>query len=875
VKILKFGGSSVANPERIKSVTEIVKKKLSEGIAGVVFSAYSGVTDKLILAANTALNRDKNYTILFEELKTRHFEATEVLLPRNENLKNLTGWLTTQFIELREMLDGVYLLKELTPKTLDYILSFGELLSNYTITEVFRANGIEAEFLDTRKIIKTDNNFNNAAILEKETFFFINDEMKKSAVLRVITGFIGSTLDNETTTLGRGGSDFTAATFGAAINADEIEIWTDVDGVLTADPRKVADSFIVDELSYEEAMELSYFGAKVIYAPTIQPAMNHGIPVRIKNTFNPEYPGSIIRKDPGANGNEITGIASIDTITLIRVEGGGMVGAMGTAGRLFKTLARGKINVILITQASSEHSICVAIEPKLGKSAVKLLSEEFKEELRLGKISSINKEEGLSVIAVVGANMRSRYGVSGRVFDTLGRQKISVNAIAQGSSELNISCVIPAEKLKQAMNALHNEFFFDRRKVWNIYLAGPGNVGSKFLELLSGGEWFNHTVNIKGLINSSKMLFGEDLKENSSRQGGKGLKENSNMQWSKGLQENSNKRASKDLKENSNLQGSKGETGSLSLRELLVSKSDAKVKPASPDTSDFNIRDYLLANGEPAGRDKFLATIINDPEPFKIFVDCSATDDTTFYYAPLLAAGVNIVTANKSANSSETAEYDKIRRSAKRGKSRLLYETNVGAALPVVRVLNDLLSTNDKLLKIEGIMSGSVNFILTRVWEGATFAEALAEARDLGYTEPDPLIDLSGTDVARKLLILVREAGIKCDMSDISVTPLGKRNKTGKPEYLDIDYMVDSAKKEGKKIKFVASFDGKNLEVAPRAVDENDPLFMVDGIKNVFVFYTNRYNQYPLVITGPGAGVELTASGVLDDVLKIISANDG
>lgn len=839
MKILKFGGSSVANPERIKSVTEIVKKKLSEGIAGVVFSAYSGVTDKLILAANTALNRDKNYTILFEELKTRHFEATEVLLPQNENLKNLTGWLTTQFIELREMLDGVYLLKELTPKTLDYILSFGELLSNYTITEVFRANGIEAEFLDTRKIIKTDNNFNNAAILEKETFFFINDEMKKSAVLRVITGFIGSTLDNETTTLGRGGSDFTAATFGAAINADEIEIWTDVDGVLTADPRKVADSFIVDELSYEEAMELSYFGAKVIYAPTIQPAMNHGIPVRIKNTFNPEYPGSIIRKDPGANGNEITGIASIDTITLIRVEGGGMVGAMGTAGRLFKTLARGKINVILITQASSEHSICVAIEPKLGKSAVKLLSEEFKEELRLGKISSINKEEGLSVIAVVGANMRSRYGVSGRVFDTLGRQKISVNAIAQGSSELNISCVIPAEKLKQAMNALHNEFFFDRRKVWNIYLAGPGNVGSKFLELLSAGKWFNHTVIIKGLINSSKMLFVNDLQESSKGQGGQ------------------------------------GETGSLSLRELLVSKSDAKVKPASPDTSDFNIRDYLLANGEAADRDKFLATIINDPEPFKIFVDCSATDDTTFYYAPLLAAGVNIVTANKSANSSETAEYDKIRRSAKRGKSRLLYETNVGAALPVVRVLNDLLSTNDKLLKIEGIMSGSVNFILTRVWEGATFAEALAEARDLGYTEPDPLIDLSGTDVARKLLILVREAGIKCDMSDISVTPLGKRNKTGKPEYLDIDYMVDSAKKEGKKIKFVASFDGKNLEVAPRAVDENDPLFMVDGIKNVFVFYTNRYNQYPLVITGPGAGVELTASGVLDDVLKIISANDG
>jgi len=459
MKILKFGGSSVGSPERVKSVIEIVKSKLEEGIAGVVFSAYSGVTDTLIKTGQLAVQRDKSYSDIFEGLRKKHFEFASELVPAGKELDLLNEGLSLRFTELKEILDGVYLLKELTPKTLDYIQSFGEMLSAYTITVAFRGAGVNAGFLDARKVIKTDNNFNNAHILETETFYFIGQEMKRTQELRVITGFIASTNENETTTLGRGGSDFTAAIFGAAINAEEIEIWTDVDGVLTADPRKVSDSFIVEELSYEEAMELSYFGAKVIYAPTIQPAMDRGIPVRIKNTFNPAHPGSIIKKDPGLNTSEITGLACIDAIALVRVEGGGMVGVSGIAGRLFRSLAKEKINVILITQASSEHSISLAVEPKNSTAAVKILREEFAEELRLGRISSIEKEEGLASIAVVGANMRRRHGVAGRVFDTLGKHRINIHAIAQGSSELNISFVIAADKLKQAMSALHNEFF--------------------------------------------------------------------------------------------------------------------------------------------------------------------------------------------------------------------------------------------------------------------------------------------------------------------------------------------------------------------------------------------------------------------------------
>ena len=800
MKILKFGGSSVGNPEKIKSVIEIVRKKLGENIAGVVFSAYSGVTDRLINAANLALARDKNYINLYDELKEQHLNFAKELVPTGKEGELLNEGLALRLAELKEILDGIYLIKELTPKTLDYVQSFGELLSAYTISVAFKAASLDAEFLDARKVIKTDNNFNNARILKTETFYYIKEEFARNKQLRVITGFIASTHESETTTLGRGGSDYTVAIFGAALEVDEIEIWTDVDGVLTADPRKVNDSFIVDELSYEEAMELSYFGAKVIYAPTIQPAMDLGIPVRIKNTFNSEHPGSIIKKSPEKNSNEITGLASIDNIALLRIEGGGMVGVTGIAGRLFKTLALNRINVILITQASSEHSICVAVEPKFASLAVKHLLKEFEEELRSSKITTVEKEEGLSVVAVVGGNMRHRHGVSGRVFKTLGNHKINVHAIAQGSSELNISFVISNTELQEAMTALHNEFFFNGRKVWSIYVAGPGNVGSKFMSFLAQKKDLNDRIELKGIINSAKMVFGKNLLD-----------------------------------------------------------SDAILEQLNDSQTVANQKDFLNA-------------IISDKNPFKIFVDCSASSKVIEFYAPLLSAGVNIVAANKIANSSSLESYFELKNLAKTHKAKFLYETNVGAALPVIRTMKDLLGTGDNLAKIEGIMSGSVNYILTAVANGKNFATALSEAKEMGLTEPDPVIDLSGMDIARKLLILVRDAGFRHELSEIEITPLAKRNSDGQVEYLDIDNMVEEARSRGNKIKFIASFCENKLKVYPKETTPDDPLFAVDDVKNVFIFYTKRYNKYPLVIMGPGAGVDITASGVLDDVLKIIGS---
>jgi aspartokinase/homoserine dehydrogenase 1 len=800
MKILKFGGSSVGSPERIKSVIEIIRSKQEENIAGVVFSAYSGVTDNLIKSATLAVSRDKYYITLFEEIKQKHFDFASALISSSKDLNLLIEGLNLRLTELKEILDGIYLIKELTSKTLDYVQSFGELLSAYTITIAFKSSGIDADFLDARKVIKTDNNFGSSQILKTETYYYIKEEFARVHKLRVITGFISSTHDNETTTLGRGGSDYTASIIGAALNADEIEIWTDVDGVLTADPRKVSDSFIVNDLSYEEAMELSYFGAKVIYAPTIQPAMDFGIPVKIKNTFNPSHPGSVISKTPEKNKNDITGLASIDNISLIRIEGGGMVGVTGIAGRLFRTLAQNRINVILITQASSEHSICVAVEPKFAEAAVKTLSTEFDQELHQGKISTIEKEDNLSVVAVVGANMRFRSGVSGRVFKTIGNHKINVHAIAQGSSELNISFIIANSNLKEAMNALHNEFFFAGRKVWSIYVAGPGNVGSRFITFLKQKTNLNDRIELKGLINSRKMV----------------------------IQDN-----------------------------LLVTDDPVGLLNSSEIRSD---------------QEKFLKAIISDRNPFKIFVDCSASEKVVDFYVPLLKNGVNIVAANKIANASSLESFFNLRELALENKAKFLYETNVGAALPVIRTLKDLLATGDELLKIEGIMSGSVNYILTEVWNGKKFEVALKEAKEMGLTEPDPVIDLSGMDIARKLLILVRDAGLKYSWEDIAITPLAKRDEAGLVHYLNLDEMVEKAKTNGNKIKFIASFTDGELKVYPKETAPDDPLFGVDEVNNVFIFYTKRYNKYPLVVSGPGAGMDITASGLLDDVLKVIGS---
>ncbi len=814
MKVLKYGGSSVGNAERINQVIKILNSYLSNGEEiAVVFSAFQGVTDKLIEIGNLALTRNDSFYEEITSLKERHINTIAELNPTYDQ-SELVAKVEELISELREVSKGVYLLKELTPRTLDFIVSFGERLSCTIISGTMSLRGIDTEFLDSRLIIKTDSNFGNARVNFEKTFANIKTHFAEHKATQIITGFISSTENNETTTLGRGGSDYTASIYGAALEAEEIHIWTDVDGILTADPRKVEEAFPLKAVTYEEAMELSHFGAKVIYPPTMAPALKKKIKIRIKNTFNPDFKGTVILPREKAVKFSVKGISSIDNVSLLRIQGGGMVGVTGIASRIFGVLAKNNVNIILITQASSEHSICMAVSPHQGEVAKAALDKEFHYEIAEGQIGNVILDDNRSVIAVVGEDLRETPGVSGKVFRALGNNGINIHAIAQGSSELNISLVIERTCLSKALKVLHDALFISSHKTVNLFMVGPGLVGQDLLRQINEkadyiAEKTQNNLKLIALANSKKMSFNSN-----------GINP---VQW-------------KDTLESSDTE------------------------------SDMN---------------RFIEKMKELNLPNSIFVDCTASSLLVPRYSEILGANISVVTPNKIANSSEYARFKDMEETAKAKNVQFRYGTNVGAALPIIQSLRDLVDNGDEIVKIEGVLSGTLSYLFNEFKSGKEkFSEILKKAKESGFTEPDPRDDLSGLDVARKLLILTRVAGMPMEMEQLNVENLVPKNLI---ENVSVDEFMNRVSEmddvlENKKAKasdknsvlcYIAKYEGGKADVQLMEIDERHPFYGLKGNDNIVAFTTKHYSDKPLVIQGAGAGAAITASGILLDILRI------
>lgn len=813
MKILKFGGSSVAKPERIRIIANILKDYNKRGEKfSVVFSAFGGVTDQLIKMSSTAANGDTQYIEHFNNFSQRHLDTVNELFDENKKSNTLTE-LEKNHEVLKNLLHGIFLVREASPRTMDYVLSFGERNSNFIIAQFLQQEGINANYLDARKIIKTNQNFGAAKVDLDATFKKIKDYFSTHPEVQITTGFVASTQGGLTTTLGRGGSDFTAAILAAGLDAEAIEIWTDVDGVLTCNPRIVKSAFTIPTLTYAEAMEMSHFGAKVIYPPTIQPAMAKGIPIYIKNTFNPSFAGTFISKESTKNGSPIKGISSISDISLLTLQGSGLFGVPGIAARLFNSLAQAEINVILITQGSSEHSISFAVSPENAKRAKRKVEKEFEYEMSLGGVEAVKVENELSILAIIGENMRYQSGISGKLFNALGKNGINCVAIAQGSSELNISVVVSKHDESKALNVLHESFFLSDTKELHLFMVGVGLIGSTLLNQIEKQNAYlkeNSQLQLKviGISNSRKMYFNEN-----------------------GI-------------------------------NLATWKED------------------LADSEEVANISSFIEKMQKCNLPNSIFIDNTSNEAITNHYEKILDASISISTPNKIATSSAYLQYERLKYIAKKRGVQFKYETNVGAGLPVISTLNNLIQSGDKILKIEGVLSGSLSFIFNSFTEGKKFSSIVQQAKELGFTEPDPRTDLNGIDVRRKLIILARESGLPLEQSDVKIDAIlpeaCQKAENVKQLFKELENADDyfeklrkNAADKGKVLRFIAKLENGNASINLQEVDSSNPFYGLSGSDNMIVFTTERYQERPLVILGPGAGAEVTAAGVFAEIITL------
>lgn len=810
MQVLKFGGSSVKNAENINKVIAIVNEKVKKDKTIVVVSALGGITDILLLCSKLASEGNETYKEKLLEAEQRHLQTVKDLIPITQQSRVLS-MVKTLWNEIEDICNGIFLLGELSERTKDRIVSYGEILSSSIIAARFKVEMENSEWKDSREIIITNSNFGAASIdfgvTEQKIQDFFNSA---TASLFVLPGFIASDANGINTTLGRGGSDYTAAIIAAALDADVLEIWTDVSGMMTADPRLVPNVKIIPQISYQEAMELSHFGAKVIYPPTIQPVSSKGIPTWIKNTFAPEDLGTVIQKESTLNGNSIRGISSINSISLLSLEGSGMVGIPGFSKRLFEALAAKKINVILITQSSSEHSICVGIDTANADEARRAIDEAFAYEIETKKVDPIIVEKELAIIALVGDNMKSHPGISGKMFGNLGRNGVNVRAIAQGSSERNISAVISKQDVKKAINVLHEEFFETVYKEVNLFIAGVGNVGSKLLaQILKQQQYLlkklHLRINVVGLANSKKMLFNDE-----------------------GI--------------------------------------------------DLNNWKELLANGSAMNMQEFIDAILAKNLRNAVFADVTANELVASCYDQFLEKSISVVACNKIACSSSYAYYTKLKKLSTEYNAQFIFETNVGASLPIIVSLNDLLRSGDKVHTMEAVLSGTLNFVFNNYDGKKSFASVVKQAQDEGYTEPDPRLDLSGKDVMRKIMILSREVGEKMEMEDIvnnSFMPAECMQGSVADFYQSMEKheahfksLYEEAAAAGKKLKFVAKYDHGKASVGLQHIDPQHDFYHLYGKDNIVLFYTDRYVDQPLVIKGAGAGADITASGVFADIIR-------
>lgn len=810
MQVLKFGGSSVGSSSNIKQVVSILDQYTQKDHVIAVVSAVGGITDKLLKSGALALDKNEAYLEVFQDIKDTHLQIVSDLIPESND--KLLHYLNAELDQLKKLLHGIYLINEFTPKTSDKISSFGELLSSAIIAEYAQYKGIKALRKNSQELIVTNSNFTHAEVNYLKTNQNIKSFFEHSYPLTILPGFVSKSMHGEVTTLGRGGSDFTASIVAAALKVKQLEIWTDVSGMYTANPKLVKQAQPIAVLSYQEAMELSHFGAKVLYPPTIQPALDAQIPILIKNTLKPKDKGTLIKSQNNTTSGNVSGITSLDHIALLTLEGNGLVGVFGFSKRLFEALALAKINIIFITQASSEHSICFGVSETDADLAAEIVDDCFEYEITKRKIKPVVVEKELSIIALVGDQMKSHQGTSGKMFSALGKNNVNVRAIAQGASEKNISAVICKNDVKKALNSLHEAFFEVKTKQLNVFITGVGNVGQRLLSQINQQQAFlkkELRINLRviGITNSKQMFFDEN-----------------------GI-----------------------------------------------DLSNWQL---LLKNGNPTSLNGFLDKVTQLNKRNSIFIDITASHEVSKMYAEYLKRSISVVACNKIACSSDYENYRTLKNLAIEYNASFLFETNVGAGLPIIDTLNNLVASGDKITSIQAVLSGSLNFVFNNFKTTTKFHDVVKLAQEEGYTEPDPRIDLSGVDVARKILILARESGYKMNLEDITNVPfLTQANLAS--ESVDAFYktlitdenhfqeLLNSALEHNSQLKYVAEFNNGDAKVGLQEIPEGHPFYNLGGKDNIVMFYTHRYPDQPIIVKGAGAGADVTASGLFADIIRV------